>query len=200
MSSHHFVKEGQEPALLILDGNFSEVTASLLEWSPLIIVSAAAAPGVLLRGIKIDIIICDKRESLTEAESLMNGHGPVAFLTCDEDSSAFVTALLHLVNAGETAVNVIASDAIPLFQQSQTFSRRILITIFEGCWKSSAIAGGRYEKWLPEKAVLKVHGQDALQAIATEGLKGNGPDFEAISSGNVQVLSDGTFWVSEQYC
>ena len=38
MSSHHFVKEGQEPALLIMDALSLALIEPLLEWAPQVIV------------------------------------------------------------------------------------------------------------------------------------------------------------------
>jgi hypothetical protein len=200
MSSHHFVKEGQEPALLILNGNITEITAPLLEWAPLVMVSVAAAPDLLRQGVKIDIIIHEETESLGDLQCLVKDHGPVTFLQRAGDSSAVVTALLYLKEAGHTALNVISSDPLTLFQSHEALTREIGISIFDGCWKTSTIASGRFEKWLPGETALKVQGHDQTQRFVTEGLSGTGPTFVAVSSGIVQVRSDRTFWVSEQYC
>ena len=196
MSSHHFVKEGQEPALLILNTNITEETASLLEWAPLVMVCATAVPNVVQRGIKIDIIFWRKEDSLTDVETLIKDQGPVTLLTYDADSWLCGSADVHTEWQPRHGI---ARMLCP-FLAKEPFSRQILITIFDGCWKSSVITGGRYEKWLPEKSVLKIHGPDAAQLIVTEGLTPSGLLFEAISSGIVHVHSAGTFWVSEQYC
>ena len=59
MSSHHIVRDEQEPALLIDDPfalqlDFIEL---LLEWSPTVVVTANALDEVLHWGIKIDVVI-----------------------------------------------------------------------------------------------------------------------------------------------
>ncbi len=59
MSSHHFVKEQQEPAVFILNPsgiNFESV-ASLLEWSPTLLVDQESVDLVLSWGIKIDVVL-----------------------------------------------------------------------------------------------------------------------------------------------
>ncbi|MFT7427225.1 MAG: hypothetical protein ACI9O5_003185, partial [Algoriphagus sp.] len=59
MSSHHFVKEQQEPAVLILDPEnirFDQISG-LFEWVPTILVSEKALDLVLSWGIKIDVIM-----------------------------------------------------------------------------------------------------------------------------------------------
>ena len=59
MSSHHIVREKQEPALYIHHlGNFDEENlGQLLEWSPTIVVAASEYEKALSLGIKIDVVI-----------------------------------------------------------------------------------------------------------------------------------------------
>ena len=57
MSSHHIVKEGQEPALIIANGEScsTELLGQLLEWSPFVVVLDGAINRVLDLGIKVDL-------------------------------------------------------------------------------------------------------------------------------------------------
>lgn len=59
MSSHHIIREKQEPALLILEmASFDEeLLGQLLEWSPTIIVSEEVYDHVYSLGIKIDVLL-----------------------------------------------------------------------------------------------------------------------------------------------
>ena len=59
MSSHHIIREKQEPALLIVDLlDFDlENLGQLLEWSPTVIVLKDAVEKVYSLGLKIDVII-----------------------------------------------------------------------------------------------------------------------------------------------
>ncbi len=52
MSSHHFVKEGQEPALFILDNIPFHYAESLLEWVPLVMVADRALGKCVTLGNK----------------------------------------------------------------------------------------------------------------------------------------------------
>lgn len=59
MSSHHVVRDEQEPALLI-DDPFAlqlEFVEHLLEWSPTVVVTANALDEVLHWGIKVDVVL-----------------------------------------------------------------------------------------------------------------------------------------------
>lgn len=58
MSSHHFVKEGQEPSVWILGNEYSEyILGTLLEWSPKVIADLSTADKLLSLQIKMDQII-----------------------------------------------------------------------------------------------------------------------------------------------
>jgi thiamine pyrophosphokinase len=59
MSSHHIVRDEQEPALLIANGEScsDELLGQLLEWSPVVVVLDRAVWRVLDRGIKIDVLL-----------------------------------------------------------------------------------------------------------------------------------------------
>ena len=61
MSSHHIVRDDQEPALIIANGAScsEELMGQLLEWSPLVIVLDSAIERVLELDIKVDVLLGD---------------------------------------------------------------------------------------------------------------------------------------------
>ena len=61
MSSHHIVRDDQEPALIIANGQSCsfELMGQLLEWSPVVMVLDGAIHRVLELGIKLDIVLGD---------------------------------------------------------------------------------------------------------------------------------------------
>ena len=61
MSSHHIIRDDQEPALIIANGAACnpELLGQLLEWSPLVIVLDSAIERVIDLGIKIDVLLGD---------------------------------------------------------------------------------------------------------------------------------------------
>src|SRR6187402_1560525 len=104
MSSHHFVKEGQEPALIIVDALGLELTEPLLEWVPQVIVLNDIIEDVKNWGIKIDVVI---RSSCSEDQlnELLSHQFPFQIVLCKHDDT-LVTALLFLENAGQSSVNL----------------------------------------------------------------------------------------------
>src|SRR5687767_7172608 len=83
VSSHHFVKEGQEPALAILEAYSLEAVEPLLEWAPLVIVAEAAIDEVVRWGIKIDVVVA-KEEKARQLFDQLSDQGPIKFLVCAE--------------------------------------------------------------------------------------------------------------------
>jgi len=61
MSSHHFVIDGQEPALIIADGQRCEqkLLDQLLEWCPFVVVLDGALQDVLDKGIAFNVVSGD---------------------------------------------------------------------------------------------------------------------------------------------
>ena len=61
MSSHHIVRDDQEPALIIANGAAcsDEILGQLLEWSPLVVVLDSAMERVVNLGIKVDVLLGD---------------------------------------------------------------------------------------------------------------------------------------------
>lgn len=61
MSSHHFVKEGQEPSVWVLGTKLSEERlGTLLEWSPKVFAKVDSAHLLHSLQIKIDVILSDQ--------------------------------------------------------------------------------------------------------------------------------------------
>jgi thiamine pyrophosphokinase len=61
LSSHHIVRDDQEPALIIANGSACnlELLGQLLEWSPLVIVLDSAMERVMKLDIKVDVLLGD---------------------------------------------------------------------------------------------------------------------------------------------
>src|SRR6186997_3323184 len=115
MSSHHFVKEGQEPALFILDNIPFHHAESLLEWVPLVMVADRALEIVLQWGIKIDIVLQDQY-SFEVLEDLVQDQGPIQILISDRHHIV-KTGLQYLDKNGYDAVNLLGIPREETFQE-----------------------------------------------------------------------------------
>jgi thiamine pyrophosphokinase len=109
MSSHHFVKEGQEPALIIANGEAcsTELVGQLLEWSPYIVVLDGAIYRVLELGIKIDVVLGDFDRAI-DIDLLMKDQQPVEIIhTPDQNKTDLQKGIEFLIAKGYGSVNII---------------------------------------------------------------------------------------------
>jgi thiamine pyrophosphokinase len=145
MSSHHIVREKQEPALLIagLDNFPNELLGQLLEWSPTVIVTADQAERVQTYGIKMDWLVAD--------ELMDVGQSDVKLIPLGDDQP-IKAALKYLTAQNYPAVNIITdsfsvndiTDFAALLDIVVFFENRKIITVHSGFnkWKP---AGERIE-------------------------------------------------------
>lgn len=109
MSSHHIVREKQEPALIIANGEACsfELLGQLLEWSPFVVVLDQAIYRVMELGIKVDVLLgdFDVNIDLTEIEK---SQYPIEVIhTPDQEKTDLEKAFEMLITRGFPAVNVV---------------------------------------------------------------------------------------------
>jgi hypothetical protein len=94
VSSHHIVRENQEPALLIANAHAIsfEKVQELLEWMPTIVVVETEIETVLSWGIKVDVLIVPASE-LTAWETRLADQFPIKIVPLDSDKDSLTTAL-----------------------------------------------------------------------------------------------------------
>ncbi len=159
MSSHHIVREKQEPALLVLglDNFDEEQLGQLLEWSPTLLATPLIAEQLNSLGIKIDWIITD---DATEALQSDIKHLPVGHDTI------IAAALKHLTAQGYPAVNVV-TDSFDLADYLP-FADKLNLVIFHQQEKLYGITSG-FGKWKPVGEVIRL--LSSPKNLKTTGLK-----------------------------
>jgi hypothetical protein len=197
MSSHHFVKEGQEPALLLIDPPAIEVAGPLLEWAPLVVVEQAAIEKVSSWNIKIDVVLA-KESSVTELASKLLNQAPIKILAYGPNESPLVNALHFLTRSRQRAVNIFSSHP-DTFALVKNFTDQLQINVMDGWSKWSAIAAGSFEKWMVSNTPVFLKTSASDQAILQEGLKHVDDHHESISDGLIRLRSEALFWVGEPY-
>ncbi|MES2484605.1 MAG: thiamine diphosphokinase [Bacteroidota bacterium] len=109
MSSHHIVRDDQEPALIIANGQACspELMGQLLEWGPLVIVLDSAIERVIELGIKVDVLLGDFDRGF-DPEYYSNLQYPLEIVhTPDQDKTDLEKAFDYLIKRKIPAVNVI---------------------------------------------------------------------------------------------
>jgi thiamine pyrophosphokinase len=164
MSSHHIVREKQEPALLVLglDHFSEEMLGQLLEWSPTVITTPLTAEQIDAFGIKIDIVIADETDASLQSDVKLVPPG---------GDTAIVAALKFLVAKGYPSVNIITDDL--QLDILTGFAGQINLVIFYNGQKIYAIQPG-FTKWKPAGENIRL--LSASLNLQTTGLddKGDG--------------------------
>lgn len=198
MSSHHFVKEGQEPALFILDPLPFQLAGPLLEWAPLVVVSDNALEDVLHWGIKIDVVLAED----SRVEMLMQRlreQAPVKILSHRSGESSIMNALYFLINSKQASVNIIASVSEDVFVETEKFMHQLQVSLFDEKLKWSAISTGNFEKWLTARTNLQIRKSFGSQSIQFQGLTAKESGFETSANGVISIWSNQLFWVAEPH-
>ena len=109
MSSHHIVRDDQEPALIIANGAecSNELLGQLLEWSPIVIVLDSAMDRVLDLNIKVDVLLGDFDRGF-DPEYYKEKQFPLEIVHMpNQDKTDLEKAFDYLIEKGHKAVNVI---------------------------------------------------------------------------------------------
>jgi hypothetical protein len=170
MSSHHIVKEKQEPALYIDSfGNFDEeLLGQLLEWSPTLLVATAEYEKAMSLGLKVDVVLGSEMPSEAQEN--------VSFILANSDNCS--TAIAYLISEKYPAVNIIGNNS--KFDDVVHFLPNINIVLFTEKEKSYAIKTG-FSIWKPAGTVFKI---DIVSYFEAENLK-------QVDDGSFVVVKDG---------
>lgn len=134
MSSHHIVRENQEPALLVEDYHAisSEYIGQILEWSPTIITDTVSLDYFLSQEIKVDVLYGENSSEFQEE------------LKYIQPKTDFIQdSLAYLIDNNYKAVNVLAAERSPILLD---FAQHIDIVVFVKGVRY-VIVKDRYEKW-----------------------------------------------------
>jgi hypothetical protein len=170
MSSHHIVREKQEPALYIQHfGNFNEeYLGQLLEWSPTLVVATGVYEKAISLGLKIDAVI-GKEENFQVQENTKVIFAP---------NDGLDTAVKYLISEKYPAVNIISNE--DKFDDLAHLLPAINIVLFTEETKSYAVKPG-FSVWKPAGTIFKI---DVISYFETSNLK-------QIENGDFVVINDG---------
>jgi len=173
MSSHHIVREKQEPALLILElGLFEEEhLGQLLEWSPTVLVNDESAEKLQSLGVKFDVLI-------TQTENTFLQENLRVILV---EEGALQTGLQFLIHEKYPAVNIIAGKRS--MQDFLPYADQITLVIFSNHQKIYPVNSG-FSKWKAAGEIIEMIGTPA--DLEQSGL-------EQINQHQFKTLKDGFF-------
>ena len=157
MSSHHIVREKQEPALYIHDfNNFDdEYLGQLLEWSPTLIVAESQYEKAISLCLKVHVVFGNNENTLVQENTKFI---PVA-------NSKLQNVVRYLVEEQYPAVNIISTE--DKFDDLACFLPEINIVLFTETAKSYAIKTG-FSIWKPKDSIFLI---DVISYFETTNLK-----------------------------
>lgn len=195
MSSHHFVKEGQEPALFILEQIPFRCIEPLLEWVPLILVADTVLDNVLLWGIKIDIVFQYKHR-IEKLEDQLKDQMPLEIILSEQ--KIISRGLQFLTERKHESVNLIITPTEEIFQEIERSANHLQVSAYGANEKWLRVTSGKFEKWMHEGDRLSIRYEPGAY-LKTAGIVRNGSDWETVHSGIVTIESKSPFWIREPF-
>jgi len=191
VSSHHIVREDQEPALFIIstEALSFEKIQELLEWSPTVMVVEWEVTKAKDWGIKIDVVLCGET-SLEKLKEELVDQAPIKFISFHSTEDCLATGMYFLLAAKYKAVNIL-TDTTETLSFLSTFNN-IDIDAFINNQKWSFIQKMKFEKWVNQGTEFQVYPNQL--SISTAGLTSA---MTSESSGMISISATTTFWVGE---
>ncbi|MBO0939642.1 thiamine diphosphokinase [Fibrella sp. HMF5335] len=180
MSSHHIVREKQEPALLIANGEScgSECLGQLLEWSPFVVVLDNAIWRVMDLGIKADVLLGDFDRHLDVA-AVQSAQYPIEVVHApDQNKTDLEKGIEFLIERGFPGVNIVWATGRRMDHTLNNltgivrYKDQIKITIIDDYSVVYPLVG-RFEKWLAAGTPISLMPVGVVEGVETEGLAYN---------------------------
>lgn len=186
MSSHHVIRDGQEPPLLIINPETIEypVMGELLEWSPYVMCLGHCVDALRAKGIKIDHIF-----------SQGSGQPPALPYAVSRQGWNTREELMKRVNEKMLALNnrqvcVLTDD--PMRLQQWTSLPGVIIFDREHKWTYHRNA---FRKWFPAGTVVKISGN----CYFTGDVEERQDELMVSKDGMIKLVADPAFWLGEPY-
>ena len=178
MSSHHIVRDDQEPALIIANGAecSSDLLGQLLEWSPFIIVLDNAIERVIKLDLKIDVLLGDFDEDF-DTEYYKEKQFPLEIVnTPDQNKTDLEKAFDYLMERKIPAVNVVwatgkrADHTITNLTSLVQYRNKLKIVILDDHSKVFLLPTN-FQKWYTAKTIISLIPIGKVSGITTQNLK-----------------------------
>jgi thiamine pyrophosphokinase len=178
MSSHHIVRDDQEPALIIANGAecSGDLLGQLLEWSPFIIVLDNAIERVIKLDLKIDVLLGDFDDDF-DTQYYKEKQFPIEIVnTPDQNKTDLEKAFDYLIERKIPAVNVVwatgkrADHTITNLTSLVQYRNKLKIVILDDHSKVFLLPQN-FQKWYTAKTIISLIPIGKVSGITTQNLK-----------------------------
>ena len=177
MSSHHIVRDDQEPALIIANGASCnpELLGQLLEWSPLVVVLDSAMVRVMELDIKVDVLLGDFDRGF-DPEIYKISQYPIEIVHApDQNKTDLEKAFDYLIERKIPAVNVVwatgrrADHTITNLTNMARYRNLLKIVILDDHSKVFLLPK-KFEKWYTANTPISLIPIGTVTGIYSENL------------------------------
>ncbi len=202
MSSHHIVRDDQEPALIIANGAAcnEELLGQLLEWSPLVIVLDRAIERVMSLNIKVDVLLGDFDNGFNPHDFIELQQPIEVIYAPDQNKTDLEKAFDYLIERKIPAVNVVwatgkrADHTISNLTNMVRYRNELKIVIFDDHSKIFMLPRN-FSKWYPAKTNISLIPVGTVSGITATNLvyelKNDSLTMGYRSGNSNQVANDG---------
>lgn len=177
MSSHHIVRDDQEPALIIANGAAcdKELLGQLLEWSPLVVVLDSAIRRVHELGIKVDVLLGDFDNGFDPHEYARLQQPIEVIFAPDQEKTDLEKAFDYLIERKIPAVNVIwatgrrADHTLANLTNLARYRDKIKIVVFDDHSKVYLLPRS-FSKWYPANTIISLIPIGLVSGITSKNL------------------------------
>lgn len=192
MSSHHFVKEKQEPALLILsDSSFEKnILEQLLEWSPIVIVEDKCLMHLNHEPIKIDYVLQTDLE-LNEIESWISFQDNVRIIDSRRAENKLIFLIDILEREDNQALSIIGHSTSQE-ELLESYESKLNIIFYSDEYKTYT-KFEHFKKWKETNSIFKIN----AEIISTKNLLHENSFYKVIEDGTVEINSRAKMIIKE---
>ncbi|MDO5637574.1 MAG: thiamine diphosphokinase [Myroides sp.] len=178
MSSHHIVRDDQEPALIIANGEACSMNLlhQLLEWSPLVVVLDSAIDRVIELGIKVDVLIGDFDRNF-DYNRYKDLQYPIEIVKIDDqDSYDLDKAINYLIGRKIPAANIVwatgkrMDHTLTNITNMVRYREDIKLVMLDDYSKIFPLPK-KFTKWYPAQTILSLIPIGMAEGINTSNLK-----------------------------
>lgn len=196
MSSHHIVRDEQEPALILASAKVLDVPwlGDLLAWSPVVLVLAPALDKALSLGFKIDLVLC-AQSNLEEVETKVAHQFPIEVI--ESENVTIREALELLENRSHNAVNICTGIEQHLLAELNKLNSPLDLVFYDRGIRMVRSSNHLFEKWFKKGTVLEAwsHLQDDFKLINLKELPNH--RYQVIQDGLASLIGVEDFWIQE---
>ena len=177
MSSHHIVRDDQEPALIIANGAAcsQQLLSELLEWSPFVMVLDAAMERVMQMDLKVDVLLGDFDDGF-DASFYRTAQYPIEIVhTPDQNKTDLEKAFDYLIERKIPAVNVIwatgkrADHTISNITNIAKYRDLLKIVILDD-YSKIFLLPKMFQKWYAKNTIISLIPIGEVTAVSTVNL------------------------------